>query len=519
MDTEFSQENKRLKISHNGDSLDLDLFLPPSINPDSQSLLPPLSETKPPITKTPTKRQLKPLSSLIVKPLVSESPPSITNTEYDELMLLSGNEINHKFYEIINEKSKDYNLYDLHKLLMYTIVRMTQAKNKYNNVCNIPDLETYLKTKSGGNTFRYVDLDRQRFFRYGSMTSKFLTIFGEQLTGFPPIDFYTDWKELLTRMNYSSLIKYPKSLFHVFYLSLDKFIEPRITETDYKNLKILLPYNFPMVYNYYKCGYLADVIAVTEMELINGDILTNLLTSSYSSHILNVFIQLIFVYFYFNMNGYFHNDVKCNNIMVVADKTHPDVSYSLFSYRLNITKESDKILIPVLIDFDLTVKCDLDPLTMKLPIDIINMSIQFQKKILLSTDSKTRIIGSVVEKIEEKIKEAIGIDSNLHPDVNVYPDSYYFELPIINPLIAFNSIFKIIAEMIDKYLFIDNDDEFVKELSSKHSITPDEVVDVLHGSASSIDINHIMSGGRIEKESYKIYYNNKRNYLKLKYKR
>jgi hypothetical protein len=69
-----------------------------------------------------------------------------------------------------------------------------------------------------------------------------------------------------------------------------------------------------------------------------------------------IIIQLFYILLYANINGYYHNDLKCNNIIIYYNNIHEITYNQLFNYNITIRSESPKgksLGIPVvkLIDF------------------------------------------------------------------------------------------------------------------------------------------------------------------------
>lgn len=91
------------------------------------------------------------------------------------------------------------------------------------------------------------------------------------------------------------------------------------------------------------------------MDKITGvtlDIFIQNMTDENKNELDYIIIQLFYILLYANINGYYHNDLKCNNIIIYYNNIHEITYNQLFNYNITIRSESAKgIPVVKLIDF------------------------------------------------------------------------------------------------------------------------------------------------------------------------
>lgn len=211
-------------------------------------------------------------------------------------------------------------------------------------------------------------------------------------------------------------------------MKIDKSINENKNSLKYEELKEIFPLNIMKIYSTSECknadGNFSNII---EMEKISGQTLNQFLTNLDlkkpvdNYRLICCIIQLIYITLYSNFNGFVHNDLTTNNIMVYDVETNFDFT------KLKINKNKIEIefknnfngKIPVikLIDFSYSTYISTDKLGDKIIFGETKQIIKIIKNKLSSINKSSSFINNLDELINHYLKK-LGFDSFFALDNN-----------------------------------------------------------------------------------------------------
>lgn len=127
--------------------------------------------------------------------------------------------------------------------------------------------------------------------------------------------------------------------------------------TKFEKLSYAFPRNIMKIHSAERCvknygdiDFFANKFLI---EKVNGLTLDEAIVTMTESELFCCIIQLIYILSYANMQGYFHNDITCNNIMIYYDEANTLMLNKLFLLEHNIICQLRTTKLPIvkLIDF------------------------------------------------------------------------------------------------------------------------------------------------------------------------
>lgn len=299
-------------------------------------------------------------------------------------------------------------------------------------------------------------------------------------------------------------------------MRINKSINENANSIKYAELNKVLPLNIMKVYNTYKCkneqGLFSNII---EMEKINGITLNEFITklnleSSMNSYkLFSCILQLIYISLYANFNGYVHNDLSTNNIMISEyDKTFTlsGLNINKTSYDIEFVNSNKHTTVPIvkLIDFAYSTYISSEKLNGKVIFGETKQIIKIIKKKLQSLNKKFNPLNDIENILNSSLSSTDYLDNFSLNEYRLLDDK------------------DIIANSLDKNNFFVSIRNFLNELEYlTKKIYPNDFVFITNKKFSqsndeNANLINLLNSLKISNETNKINYYDK--YLKYKKK-
>lgn len=301
-------------------------------------------------------------------------------------------------------------------------------------------------------------------------------------------------------------------------LRINKAINENSNSLKYAELATIFPLNIMKVYNTTRCknnqGMFTNII---EMEKVNGITLNefinrlNLELETDSYKLFSCILQLIYITLYANFNGYVHNDLTTNNIMIYEyDKNFilKGLNINKISFGIEFINPSQKqtSTIPVIKFIDFAYSTYIEP-------NLLN-----EKKIFGETRQIIKIIKKKLQSINKSFYPLDDIQSIL--DTNLKTTNYLDNFNILNDyrLLSDNDIINYSLDEQKIKMSITN---FLHELENiTTKLYPEYFLFNISEKINELKTNEITDNQNTNKKSKNEYYHKylkyKKKYLELK---